>query len=452
MGIVIYRMCPPIELSNGELRTFVAKLSPKAGRTAADLESALKLSGQAYLITGATVGFAVVVRCDDAYMVHTLARPAQLTNHAPIFTRRLLASLSPNGSVESIASVSWVRPLNRHLQRLFGWGDVCASDVVAEVERAAENQDFHRIRTIVPHFANYKNDQMYEIRSLLSRIAMGLLNPAPAILDCSHNWIAHSGPCGSIPCTASRNQTWNRCSECSMVRCGLCVSLLKSNAALDECVKDHIEKLKFVPTCTWIGRPFYVTDSVKMSNNEKLEWLRAEFEPECGEVDIDDLPAFAKLCIEFFHATTEKSQKPMIFGLFSDFSGISIRKEADLPPQIREELATLWGNDVNLCRECGRHTTGGRFCGLSCEVAFCKQRFRCPKCGHLQGPRAKESWALPGLDGMTRVVTDFYLCEGCGHRPTGVSTTTLGGTRSVHTTPLEETENIEHAWKQRRRA
>ena len=444
-------MIPPIEPSNGELRTFVAKLSPNTGGMRDDLESTLKLTGQSDLIAGLIVGFAIVMHREDAYMVHTLARPAQLGNHAPIFKKKLIASLSHHGNVEAMAEVSWIRPLNRHLQRLFGWGDICAADVAAEVEKAVANKDFHRIRMIVPQFAKYSVERMDEIRCLLSRITNGLLNPAPAILDCSHNWIAHSGPCGSRPCPASRNQTWNQCTECSMVRCGLCVSLLKSNTALDECVKEHVEKLKVTPTCTWMGRPFFVIDSMKMSDAEKLEWLREEFEPECGEVDIDDLPAFAKLCIEFFHAATEKSQKPIIFRLFSEFSGISLSKEAHLPPHVREELATLWGKDVKLCRECGKHTSGLSFCGISCEVAFWKQQFRCSKCNHIQGPRAKESWTLPSLDGMTRVQTDFYICDGCGHQPRGSSTTTLyGGILNVYETPLEAVESLDHKWKQRK--
>ena len=83
-------MIPPIEPSNGELRTFVAKLSPNTGGMRADLESTLKLTGQSDLIAGLIVGFAIVMHREDAYMVHTLARPAQLGNHAPIFKKKLI--------------------------------------------------------------------------------------------------------------------------------------------------------------------------------------------------------------------------------------------------------------------------------------------------------------------------------------------------------------------------
>ena len=456
MGLDIVRMAPPIEKSNGELRTFVAKLIPKGGHALDELMSPLKFFATQEII-GGIAGVAIVMHGGDAYVVHTLAKPATLGNHTPGFKRRLMEFY--NGAIAMVATIEWVRPLNRHLQRLFGWGDINVADVAAEVKLAAEDEDFGRIRKLVPEFTKYTDDEMMDTIHLLPHIVSRLLNPTAAILDCDHQWIEHCGPCQSDPCLSRHAKTWNKCSVCSKVRCGFCVSVLKSRAAEDDDVKEHVEALNGeIPFLhqlhPQLGRPFSVVDSAKMPNAEKMEWIRAEFEPASSEITLDDLPEFCKMCKEFFHCTTVASQKIMVFALFEEFSKIPIGKEASLSPILREKLSEIWGEKLKLCRECGKQTENGRFCGLSCEVAFCKQQFRCTKCNHLQGPRPRDIFTVPCLGDDSRFITvAAHVCKGCNHQPSEVSMSNArNGYRKVYKTPLEDAESLEHAWKRRRRA
>jgi hypothetical protein len=453
---IVLTMLPPIEKSHGELRSFVAKLTPKDGHTLSELESPLNFFMQQELL-GGCAGVALVMRGNDAYVVHTLVRPVTLGNHSPGFMRKLLESF--DGAIGGLVRVIWVRPLNRHLQRLFGWGDVNVKDVAAEVSLAAEDEDFYRIRMLVPEFAKYTDDEMSDSSLIMSRIVSGLLNPTPALQDCIHQWVAHEGPCMSEPCLSRHAKTWNKCSECTKIRCGFCVSLLKSRAAEENDVKEHVNALKDTVLYNFklhprLGRPFLVLDSAKMANAEKLEWLRAEFEPAGSVTTLEDLPAFAKMCKEFFHATTEKSQKPMIFALFEEFSGFPVGMEASLPPTLREELSEVWGHKLTFCRECGKQTGRDRFCGLACEVAFYKQQFRCPKCNHLQGARPTDTWTFPCLgDDSQFIEVTAHVCKGCGHQPEGISVADArAGTVNVHKTPLETVESLDHAWKRRRKS
>jgi hypothetical protein len=57
---------------------------------------------------------------DETFLVLSLAHPCKVENAA----HRLKTSIA---SLPGGPAVLWVRPLNRRLQRLFGWGDVAAS-------------------------------------------------------------------------------------------------------------------------------------------------------------------------------------------------------------------------------------------------------------------------------------------------------------------------------------
>ena len=450
-------MLPPIKrASNGKtLDTFVVKLAV-AHADAAAAKAALIMFSRAMVAADSWPGYAVVMQDDAAYLVHLLSRPAQLTNHGHVITAKLLKALAPCGGVlGSIASVEWVRPLNRHLQRLFCWGDINSKDIEADVEAAAQDEDYHRIRKLVPQFDMYSDEKLAECAEVLPRIAQGLLSPLPTIKDCDHNWAACNGPCGAQPCVSRHARSWNSCSECWMVRCGFCVSLLKARAAEDNDVRKHIEALQQnVPRNTEFQttQPFGVVDSMKMHDSEKLEWLKAEFQPAGSSVALSDLPVFAALCKEFFHAANETSERRLVFGLFEEFSGIVVGKEAALHPSLREELSVIWGKPLKLCKQCGAQIGNGRFCSSSCERAACPEEFRCP-CGNVQAPRVTSGWAMPTLHLDEYVVGDLYSCSKCNRTVQRLAFTSRGERRVVvHPPELAVSECEEPAWKSRRRA
>ena len=400
-------------------------------------------------------GAATVVHGEDVYYVRTLGKSVLLGNVQKGLTHKVLEFL--NGRIAALADLVWIRPLNRRLQRLFGWGDVNIPDMKEEVDRCAKEGEFCRVRTLVPQFSLYTDAQMDECRNILSCITTAMFKPLSAIQDCEHNWIAHIGPCLTEQCPSKCVKTWSTCTGCSMIRCGFCVSKIKSDNSLDEDIKEHVEALKSAVKCEFRlhpdhGRPFSVVDSTKMPESDKLEWLRAEFEPEGTAVTLEDLPSFVKMCQVFFHAKTEKSQKSTIYPLFEKFAGIPIGKEASLPPALREKLSKLWGEAKKYCRECGGCIDRGEFCNDLCEIHFRMERFRCPKCDNVQPPRPTESWGLPVGDGRW-MMQEVYKCKKCGHHAdNGVTFNTTFGTKKRLAGPIEEVERDDHAWKSRRKA
>ena len=203
--------------------------------------------------------------------------------------------------------------------------------------------------------------------------------------------------------------------------------------------------------------------------------MAREFDTPAAEANVEDLPAFASLCLSLFgdHVRGEISQKALIFKLFTCFceqgSGQpgahsserpGIRKEADVPPKIREKLAPLWGKTTQLCHECGgalgadpvaETRTGGEeshWCSRACEHAAQGYKFRCPGCGCQE--------VVPGsvvdagrLIGMTwRTCT----CAGCERQHTF---RTCRWTRDMGPRPpAPESPGSprEPEWKRRRRA
>ena len=106
------------------LRTFVVRLDPtvpSAQLTSAHLRNiAVAANGFATvrLLNSGDRRVAVVLgEMDDAvHFVHTTAVPKRLSHHADSLT----AAVRAFPVLGQTATVRWVRPLNRHLQRAFG--------------------------------------------------------------------------------------------------------------------------------------------------------------------------------------------------------------------------------------------------------------------------------------------------------------------------------------------
>ena len=76
--------------------------------------------GAKAIINGDGAFARVRLQSDEHFLVLTLARPCKVENAV----HRLKTSIA---ALPGAPAVSWVRPLNRRLQRLFDWGDVAAA-------------------------------------------------------------------------------------------------------------------------------------------------------------------------------------------------------------------------------------------------------------------------------------------------------------------------------------
>jgi len=118
---------PPCVLSSdqapGSAQTFVVNTTD----CPADL---LTEFGARAVLNGDGAFARVRLPSDEHYLVLSLSRPCKVENAV----HRLKTSIAalPGGP-----AVSWIRPLNRRLQSLFGWGDVAATGGPADTEDLA---------------------------------------------------------------------------------------------------------------------------------------------------------------------------------------------------------------------------------------------------------------------------------------------------------------------------
>ena len=136
--------------------------------------------------------------------------------------------------------------------------------------------------------------------------------------------------------------------------------------------------------------PFYVTDYTHWSDDRKLEWMRQES-------DALDLQAFARKWMELFSEKVRGTvpQKAACIKLYARYvpEGAEDRawkKECDIPPSQRRLFQKVWGQDQDLCDECGKAAAPGKehpvlrlgahFCSDKC--ASLGQIIVCAKCGN----------------------------------------------------------------------
>lgn len=482
------------------LRTFVARLDPAVPRE--QLTSRVLLCvAQGASVLADSRRFAgdrrvavVLSESDDAvYFIHTTAAPKTLGNHAASLRAAILGSV-----LGSRVAVRWVRPLNRHLQRAFGWGDIAATaaDIQAAAAAARDDGETGPLRELLPWLGHWtllpKEDEEWERTSCedimnmlpsLPRLFATLRQEAPlAVKDCEHSWQETRGPCSHAVPGGPCRQTYlwpsfYRCrGGCDKVVCRGCVEDMEDDAKEKRLVEQFRKRCE--PGVTVFGcfmhqphpeqpAPFFVLDSEKMPDDEKLEWLGREFPTRAQETSMDDLPAFAALCLALFgsHVRGEVPQKALIFKLFSRFCGERVRlvKEADVPPNVREKLGQMWDKTVLLCHECGGalgatpiaedvYGEENHWCSQACEHAAKDYKFRCPDCG-----------SADSVPGSVRTKWDPFF----GHRVVGDRTATCAGCHQEHSYRVERWQSWmgprpqrtdrpgpprEPAWKRRRRA
>ena len=218
-------------------------------------------------------------------------------------------------------TVEWVRPLNRRLQRLFGWGDVAATR--EDVVRAAKAGDLDELRIIMPD-ANVEDDC-----EDLSHLPDMFANPRrnlPALLDCAPG--AEQG---------TSAEPWYQ----------------------------H-------PTQPL---PFFVIDQDKVSDGEKVIWLRQELGSSAA------LTQFAAKYIQLFGSRKvgEIQQKGAVLKLYAlylpDSPEAAWKKEGDMPPRDMVEFQRVWNPEApNRCQECrkairGKPTLRDVYCDSKCRDA-----------------------------------------------------------------------------------
>lgn len=153
----------------------------------------------------------------------------------------------------------------------------------------------------------------------------------------------------------------------------------------------------FAPTCVWHQHPtrplpFYVIDQQKVSDEDKLAWIKQELGMEAT------LPELAAKFVELFGAKlkdtwAQKSACLKLWGLYAaqgvtcekgpdgqwrwvpdPKEGVGWKKEVDVPPKLRAEFKRVWDKDSpDICAECGKDMVErGEYCSVACAHAGTK--------------------------------------------------------------------------------
>lgn len=148
----VVRMDPPA-VSDDQMRTFLEGVA----------RGAVAFGGKR-LFDGDR-RFAVVLHdVDDAvYFVHTVAAPKTLSNHA----QSMIGAVRAAPLLGAMATIRWIRPLNRHMQRAFGWGDIAATraDVKSAAAAAKEDGDTGTLREMLAWLGAWWLPPWHETRS-----------------------------------------------------------------------------------------------------------------------------------------------------------------------------------------------------------------------------------------------------------------------------------------------
>ena len=197
--------------------------------------------------------------------------------------------------------------------------------------------------------------------------------------------------------------------------------------------------------------PFFILETIKWPEQEELAWIRQDL----GEGA--DLLDFTRRWLELFSETMRGAvpQKSACLKLFGEYSGTTLRKESDLPPEQLVPFQRLWDPAApERCSECNKAAAEGRFqlrrggrhfCSDACASAGV--HLTCRRCGeavNAEWPRCQScNWGLkPSKQGCASAL-DKMLEES--------EAALRSFLRITRATALPD-ESHEAAWKKRRRA
>ena len=333
---------------------------------------------------------------EEVYLVLTFQEPCYFPSRAA----KLKNDLS---EYPMCPRVEWIKPLDRRLQRLLGWGDVCCTE--ANVAKAVSERDTEELRAITPwakglvasFFGNGKDEDNIITIHDLSRIFARLQSNAPQLQDCQHEffteekYVQECGPCarGTRETARAHHKPYTRCRKCRLVLCARCAGLDEDARQDERNMEKWATKARQNPQEFWQHplrpKPFYVFDQAKLADADKLLWIRYE------EGETLDLPSFARAFLKLFgdklnDTVKQKSKVLQLYGEYNAEDGSSWKKECDLPPEELEQFQRVWDPDApNRCRECGKALKGpapyrdlDHYCNETCKNA--KMKTTCKEC------------------------------------------------------------------------
>lgn len=308
------------------------------------------------------------------------------------------------------ATVAWIRPFDRRLQRLFDWGDVWADR--DRLEQLIEDGDTTELTKCLPMLATSiaigDVQHIPLVASSTTKTPLLCLEDAPRTLgdDEKHGWMRLQHELKCSHCFGESNKNW-QCSCCTEFGAARCV------CGAQRCHRHQKAVVAPKHRTVWkqsefASGPFVVQDPKNMLNTSKVEFMSDELAPDAS------LETFAKLYVQLFgEKICEQKKRASCLELYRLFNpAFKPKKECELSPVQLQLFQKVFNPDAPpRCRWCNAQIPlklRQIYCNQACAEAANPQ-VKCQKCGG-------ESFRLvetPGhckgrINGMSR-------CNGCGH-------------------------------------
>ena len=409
----LFPLCVRDQCTGYKVRTVVAKVSATTNNIIkwASLQTEIGQSAHAVALVHLDADEDTSV----AYIVLTMAKSNLLTD----VTKSMLTKLE---SQTIGAKVDWIRPLDRRLTLLFGWGDVWAD--VEQVKEAIEREDTAELMKCFPMLSNIitiGNTELIPtaVEGLSTQTGLLCIANAPRDADQTEHrrrlYMQHELAAGGegVHVFGEPGKKWE-CSVCNRLPAARCV------CGAQRCVQ-HQTPPKPPNKVVWKQSehdpaPFFVQDPTKMRKEQQVEWIKDTLEADASLTD------FAKVYVKLFadKNVAERRRKGCLdlYRLFNP--AFKITKECELCPLSLYEFQLVFDpTALPRCRWCSKQlecSTASSsslllyYCSSSCASAA-NPSSRCPKC---QSDKPQELVQIPafaardGMNGMAR-------CQACHH-------------------------------------
>jgi hypothetical protein len=380
--------------SSDAVQTIVAKIGTSSSAVGDWLTSSVAAGGNAQ-----TAGFVQLEKDADTnvfYLLQTLSKRASVHHFGRGLQKKLQA---PPMS----ATVYWIRPFDRRLQRLFEWGDVWAERSC--VEKAVDEEDKEQLLQIFPALATAieAGDVAHLPRMLDASQGQLQLEDAPraeGLMRLQHECLGgHSfgPPNEDWECTVC-NEMWASQCPCGAQRC-----------KLHQCIVVAPRHRTIWKQSAWSPGPFYVQDPIWMRKELKVEWLRDELDSDAT------LAEFAEVYIRLFSEKIRpEARRLACLELYRLFNPVfQPKKECELSPAALVEFQRVFDSAaLGRCLWCSKQLENGEYCNMTCAEAANPPQ-NCQKCRStehniLHAPAGCQGAPFAAQNGMSR-------CKVCGH-------------------------------------
>lgn len=325
------------------------------------------------------------------------------------------------------ATVEWVRPFDRRLQRLFQWGDSWLDD--SALQKAVDDGDACTLTMCFPalkHAIELGGDYIEHLPALRAGSLLCIADQQPQDTK-KKLYLEHEQNLAHDFGEPSKNWECTICNELAAARCACGAQRCSRHQKPPE-PENKVAWKQNSPDAK-----LFVHDPKHMPKELKIDWLRDELDADAS------LDKFAQVYLKLFadKMCVEKQRVACLelYGMFN--SNFKAKKECELEPARLESFQKVFDSKAtSRCRWCNSQSTE-LYCSQACLNAAHPPE-QCIKCGS----EGKLSFIPDPSKGVLAGIARCANCkhfESCRVAPASSGTKRSGGSHPQH-------------WTKRRRA